>query len=259
MLRLKVCFFALFLISWLLMPTKIYAGETDKVLTGISKFIPLFISNDKIGKLFSDGLEKQYGLAHTNDPKDLMRVQTIGQKLLAKIKTKQTYDFAVLDSAIFNACSIYGGHIRVFKGLLTDTQNSNSELAAVLAHEIAHNELGHNKEAVKQFKIAYALDLTHISEKMPTLLLAGANAVLAKRSRQHEKAADQQALEWMTKAGFSPKGAIAVYRRIEAEHNLEKKHSGQNELEQRFAQIFSTHPEPASRCEMAEDELFTQK
>lgn len=231
--------------------------NTANLLENLSKLLPLAIDNQSIGLLFSQGLEKQYGLA--NDPQGSTRIQKIGQMLLSKIETKQKYDFAILQSSDFNACSIYGGHIRVFKGLLTDTQNSDNELAAVLAHELAHNELGHNKEAVKQFKVAYALDLAKISDKMPTLLLAGANAVLAKRSRQHEKAADQQALEWMAEAGFNPKGAIAVYRRIEAEHNLEKKRSGGDALQQRFSQIFATHPEPASRCDMAEDYLFTQK
>lgn len=249
MLKLKICFFALFLLSLLLIP--------HKVLGDLSNLLPLFISNDKIGSLFSNGLEKQYGLA--NDSEAFMRIQNIGQRLLAKIHTEEKYDFAVLNSHEFNACSIYGGHIRVFHGLASDTRNSNNELAAVLAHEIAHNELGHNKGAIKTFKIAYALELANISQKMPTLLLAGANAALAKRSRQHEKAADQQALEWMSQAGFSIKGAIAVFRRIEAEHKAEQKRSGGNLLNQRFAQVFATHPEPATRVAAAEDFLFEQK
>ena len=232
-------------------------AKKDNILEGISKLLPFMIGNHKIGQLFSEGLEKQYGLA--NDPEGQMRIQGVSQKLLSAIETEQEYDFAILDSNIFNACSIYGGHIRVFSGLLKDTQNSDNELAAILAHEIAHNELGHNREAVKNFKIAYALDLMKISEKTPKLLIAGANAVLAKKSREHERAADAQALEWLDEAGYPITGAIAVFRRIEAEHRLEQKRSGGSALDQRFNQIFSTHPEPASRVDMAEDYLFIKK
>ncbi len=232
-------------------------AKKDNILEGISKLLPFMIGNHKIGQLFSEGLEKQYGLA--NDPEGQMRIQGVSQKLLSAIETEQEYDFAILDSNIFNACSIYGGHIRVFSGLLKDTQNSDNELAAILAHEIAHNELGHNREAVKNFKIAYALDLMKISEKTPKLLIAGANAVLAKKSREHERAADAQALEWLNEAGYPITGAIAVFRRIEAEHRLEQKRSGGSALSQRFNQIFSTHPEPITRAEMAEDYLFMKK
>lgn len=253
MKRLFFCFFLM-----LVIPIA-DAKDTNKALETLSKFAPLLISNDQIGLWFSRGLEREYGLLN-NEPQISNRLQQVGSKILGVIpEPNAKYDFATLNGDDFNAVSIFGGHIRVFKGLLYDTRNSDDELAAVVAHEIAHQEKGHNKSAVKTFKIATLLGATNLDEKMPEILKLGAAAALAKRSRKHEKEADENALRWMTKAGYNPRGAIAVFRRIEAENKLAQKRSNGSALSNRFARIFATHPEPAKRAEAAEDYLFRKK
>jgi hypothetical protein len=223
----------------------------------IGKVAPLAMKDEDVGSLFAQSVEEKYGL--DQNPERNTKVQQIGSKILSINKIAGKYDFAVLASRDFNACSIYGGHVRVNEGLLTDTQNNDAEAAFVIAHEIAHNELGHNKESVKNFRIAHALDLASITEKMPKLLVMGANAVMAKRSRENESAADLQGIKYMAQAGYKITGAIAMARRIEAEHTIAQKRSGNNLATQRFNAIFATHPEPAKRAAMAEDELFMQK
>lgn len=231
------------------------AGNLGDILGGI---LPIVIGDEKIGMLFKDSIDKQYGLVQ--DPVSQNRIQTIGNRLLPFTKEQKTkYDFAILNCGEFNACSIYGGHIRVNQGLLHYTGNSDEELAFILAHEICHQDLGHNKKTVQTFKIASAAQLVNLDKNLPALALAGINAVLAKRSRDFEKEADWNALEMMSKSGFKPTGAIAVFRRIEAEHKLEQERSGNNLVGQQFSRIFATHPEPSFRVEVAEDYLFTQK
>lgn len=257
----------LFVVIFLICATILLAGRSASadglkdlgdLLDKAGKLAPLVMKDADIGLLFTQGVEKQYGL--DQDPQRNTKVQQIGQKILSANKITGKYDFAVLRSHDFNACSIYGGHVRVNEGLLFDTQNNDSEAAFAIAHEIAHNELGHNKAAVKNFRTANALDLANATKKMPQLLLAGANAVMAKRSRENESAADLKALEYMSKAGYNPTGAIAMARRIEAEHTIAQKRAGNSSLvEQRFNSIFDTHPEPAKRAEMAEDFYFQQK
>jgi len=253
-LFLTICFLAI--------PQSAQPNDLSNILGNIlgqaDKVAPLILDDDQIGLLFAQGVEKKYGL--DSNPQRLARVQQIGTKILAANQLTTKYDFAVLASHDFNACSIYGGHIRVNEGLLYDTQNNDAEAAFAIAHEIAHNELGHNKEAVRNFKIAHALDLTNITQKMPQLLLVAANAALAKRSRENETAADAKALEYMARAGYKTTGAIAMGRRIEAEHKIAQRNAGQQSLlAQRFNTIFDTHPDPAKRAEMAEDFYFTQK
>jgi Zn-dependent protease with chaperone function len=246
------------LLTLLLLLTVGQFKEIDKLLGQINKILPLAISDQQIGVMFSDGVAKQFGL--DSNPERNARVQTIGTRIVAQNSFRSKYDFAVLASHDFNACSIYGGHIRVNEGLLSDTQNNEAEAAFAIAHELAHNELGHNKEAVKNFKITYALELTKLNQKLPQLINLAAKAVLAKRSRQNETAADAKALEYMTKAGFNSNGAISIARRIEAEHKIALRNAGgQGLIQQRFNTIFDTHPEPAKRAEMAENFYFQSK
>ncbi len=232
--------------------------EDNGFLSQILKAAPLVINDRLIGKFFADSIENQVGL--DQNPQRKERVQKIGQRILSLNKISGKYDFAVLSSHDFNACSIFGGHIRVNEGLLFDTQNNDAEAAFAIAHEIAHNTLGHNKEAVDTFRISYALDLSGISKKMPKLIKSAANAVLAKRSRDHESAADFRALQYMAKTGYKITGAIAMTRRIEAERKIALKKMGQQSLlAQRFNAIFDTHPEPAKRAKMTESFYLQQK
>ena len=70
---------------------------------------------------------------------DLTRYVTLVGKSLAlqSSRTELEYHFAVLDTEDINAYSTPGGYIFVTKGALEKMQNE-AELAAVLAHEIAH-------------------------------------------------------------------------------------------------------------------------
>ncbi len=256
MFWLKRMWFAAILI---ILVAPVYGDEESKskIADIIGNAATLLVSNDQIGLLFSGSLEEEYGLS--DDAAQTSRVQEIGGKILKANNISSKYDFKVLSNDMFNAVSVYGGHIRVFQGLVNDTRNSDSELAEVLAHEIAHNELGHNREAVKTFKIACLLDLAGLDEKIPELVALAAQAALAKRSRVHEEAADRQGFIWSAKQGYNPTGAIAIFRRIEAEYKIEQEKEGGDELVKRFAMIFSTHPAPAKRVKAAEDFLFMQK
>lgn len=233
---------------------QVYSSDLSKILEGLTKIQPLLLDNGKVGNLFSESIDKQYGVS--TNAKEVNRLQNVGRKLVNANHLKP-YDFQILNNFEFNACSIYGNKIRAFAGLMRDTQNSDAELAAVIAHEMAHQELGHNKKSVETFKMTYALDMAKI--KLPKTLQLAANAVLAKRSRDDEEAADAKALNYLAKANMPLKGAIAVYRRIEAEHKIEQKKYGNNLSQQHFDQIFATHPDPNSRAVKAEDALFRQK
>lgn len=230
------------------------SSDLTKIIDQISKIQPLLLDNGKVGNLFSESIDKQYGIS--TNPKEVNRLQNVGRKLVSANHLKP-YDFQILNNFEFNACSIYGNKIRAFAGLMRDTQNSDAELSAVIAHEIAHQELGHNKKSVETFKITYALDMAKI--KLPKTLQLAANAVLAKRSRDDEEAADSKALNYLVKANIPIKGAVAVFRRIEAEHKIEQKKYGNNLTQQHFSQIFATHPNPDERAKKAEDALFLQK
>ncbi len=76
------------------------------------------------------------------------RVAELGNRMLGAIKrTKgRQFTFTVVNDDQVNAFAHYGGHIYIFKGLL-DLAKSDHQIEFVLAHEIAHIELGHCSSA----------------------------------------------------------------------------------------------------------------
>jgi predicted Zn-dependent protease len=69
-------------------------------------------------------------------------VSGIGAKLAAVADRKLPYEFVVLNNSVPNAWALPGGKIAVNRGLLTELKNE-SELAAVLGHEIVHAAARH--------------------------------------------------------------------------------------------------------------------
>ena len=58
------------------------------------------------------------------------------------------YFVAVLDSDEINAISTPGGHILISRGLI-ESARSEDALAAVIAHELSHIQLGHSSQCIK--------------------------------------------------------------------------------------------------------------
>src|SRR5947199_8036679 len=90
----------------------------------------------RLGQVYARRLESQYRLVQ--DAGVLERVTRIG-KIVAAASDRPglPYTFKVLDLEISNALSLPGGFIYVTRGLLSFVRFDH-ELAAVLAHEIAH-------------------------------------------------------------------------------------------------------------------------
>ena len=72
------------------------------------------------------------------------RINRLAQPILAYVKrTKgRTYTFTIIEDPTMNAFAILGGNVFIFRGLLDEMQN-DVVIQSVIAHEIAHVELGH--------------------------------------------------------------------------------------------------------------------
>ena len=69
-------------------------------------------------------------------------VNQVGQKLARTSGVNLPYEFVVLNNTSPNAWALPGGKIAINSGLLAALRNE-AELAAVLAHEVAHAAAGH--------------------------------------------------------------------------------------------------------------------
>ena len=87
------------------------------------------------------------GGSYTLDPDLTAYVRSVGNKI-AKYsnRTHLPYEFVVINDSTPNAWALPGGKIAIHRGLLTELQDE-SELAAVLAHEIVHADARHSAQS----------------------------------------------------------------------------------------------------------------
>jgi predicted Zn-dependent protease len=129
----------------------------------------------------------------------------------------------VLESDQVNAFCLPGGKIAVFTGLLELVENDD-QLAAVIAHEVAH-ALAH-----------------HASER---LARAQTTQILGRLSfnRAQESEADHIGIFLMTFAGYDPEEAVAFWMRM--------REAGRGEL--KVPEILSDHPSDERRIRQIEE------
>lgn len=151
------------------------------------------------------------------------------------------WTFAVLDVPEINAFAAPGGYIAITRGLLQKTQ-SEAELAAVLAHEIAHVLQKHHLRAIRKAAGAnLAADLISLGiEKQkggdPVLLRLAATGteiyVRGGLDKADEFEADRMAVVLAARAGYDPYGMPAILQALQ----------GMNPADAGLSLLFRTHP-----------------
>ena len=137
-----------------------------------------------------------------------------------------------------NAFAIPGDHIVVYSGLI-DFCDSPEELMGVLAHELAHAELGHLKSKIwKESIIAVLSNATGGS------VAAGTIGEMVSKSfdRQQEEEADKQGMAYLRTAKINPIGFAALFRKMDGLESIS------------LPDFMSTHPDCISRAEAIERE-----
>lgn len=106
----------------------------------------------------------------------------------------------------------YGRHVRIPEAMLRYAGNDD-ELALVVAHELAHNGLGHVDSQLRNLLLGGLLDLAATLSGVPSPGLA-ATAGVRRGSPDWELEADYQALVLMQRAGYPLEGAAGFWRRL---------------------------------------------
>ena len=160
------------------------------------------------------------------------------------------YHFLVLDSNEINAMAAPGGFIFITKGLLRLCRNEDM-LAAVLAHEVGHVAAKHGLRSIKKSRLIEAFRLlaseaaqrsgsAELAKLVSTYesILGDITATLLERGydRKFETEADELAVKFMTRAGYSP---TALSDFLAALASSAQASSGKG--------WFKTHPAPEKR------------
>lgn len=139
------------------------------------------------------------------------------------------YHFAVLDTPEINAFAAPGGTIFITSGMVRTTSNED-ELAAVLAHEVAHVSKRDGIAAIKSARWTQALTLigttaakNYTSSEISQLvsIFEGSiddvfkTLVVNGYGRSQEYAADEAAVLTLAKCGYDPRALVSFLKRLE--------------------------------------------
>ncbi len=161
---------------------------------------------------------------------------------------ERAYGITVLNSPSVNAFALPGGYLYVTRGLL-ELANDASEVAAVLAHEMAHVSSNHGIERNRQAKAVDIADRV-VSEVVTNdvagkVALASTEQRLVSFSQRQELQADAIGIKMIGKAGFDPFAAARFLKSMERYANWRASSSlGGPDLS-------NTHPSTPQRIELA--------
>ncbi len=219
----------------------------------VGKGVNLFSLEREIslGKGLAQEVERSSKLI--DDPVVTEYVNRDGQNLVRNSDAKVPFTIKVIDSDEVNAFALPGGFFYVNSGLILRAQEE-SELAGVMAHEIAHVAARHGtKNATKGEIMQWASipAMIFIPYSMAGYAMyQGLNLAIPltflKFSRDAEKEADFLGLQYMYKAGYDPNSYVTFFERIQAD---EKRRPGT------IPKVFSTHPPTPDRIENTQKEI----
>ncbi|SEK29457.1 M48 family metalloprotease [Nitrosovibrio tenuis] len=155
---------------------------------------------------------------------------TLGNKLILgsrEARPDQEFEFFTVKDSAINAFALPGGFMGFNTGLILAAQ-SESELAGVMAHEIAHVTQKHLARMISGQKYSMLTSLAAVALAVlasRTNPQAGAAVLVASQARQiqsqldftrdHEKEADRIGMNILVGAGFDPHGMAAFFEHLQ--------------------------------------------
>jgi len=173
-------------------------------------------------------------------------VRDVGGRLArAATGPRYPYSVAIANTSDINAVALPGGPIWIHRGVLEKATNE-SQVASVLAHEIAH--IARRHAATQLTTVAMTKwSLNFLSSLLGNTGGAGGAQVAAeflasgaalKFSREDERDADRVGLSLMSRAGWDGRGMVEMFEIL-------RKEAGRNPTS--VEAFFSTHPSPQER------------
>src|SRR5919202_18708 len=203
----------------------------------VSKGVNLYSIEKEIamGKQYAQEIERQARII--DDPVISEYVNRVGQNLVRNSDVKVPVIIKVLDAEEVNAMALPGGFFFVNSGLILKAENE-SELAGVMAHEIAHIAARHGTRQASRGQI---INMASI----PLIFMGGwtgygirqAASILVPVtfltfSRGFEREADMLGLQYLYKAGYDPTAFVDFFEKLQSDA---KSKPGT------MAKVFSTH------------------
>ncbi len=188
-----------------------------------------------------------------DDPVISEYVNRVGQNLVRNSDAQVPFTIKVLDDDEVNAFALPGGFFFVNSGLIKLAE-TESELAGVMAHEIAHVTARHGTRQATKGQIANFASIP-LAIFLPGGWLGygvyqgvqlAVPLTFLKFSRGYEKEADFLGLQYLYKAGYDPTSMITFFERIQAQQKRKKSAA---------AKMFSSHPPTSKRIKLIQEAM----
>lgn len=168
----------------------------------------------ELGKKFNVLVRSRLPIVH--DPEVVLYINDLIARLSKNIPPQPfTFTPAVVASSSVNAFATPGGYVFAFSGLIL-AMDSEDELAAVMAHEIAHVTERH---VAKRIEDSQVVSLLSLAGMLAGVLLGGdagsaaavggmaaSQAAMLNYSRADENEADMMGMKYLIAAGYDPYG-----------------------------------------------------
>jgi len=205
---------------------------------------------------FGAALAEQIKGWGAEDPKESEYVAEVAAELLPHVNRKAIrYQFHVIQSPQVNAFALPGGQVYLLSGLMAFLE-SESELAAVVGHEMSHIDLRHCIE-----RYQYELTLKKAGAGGAAGLVNLAHGLVAMGySQDQELEADAGGERLAIEAGYDPDAAAAVFDRMKlkfGEHAASRASTPLGEAGQAvweaLGSYFQSHPPSEQRARALRD------
>lgn len=208
--------------------------------------------------------EKEYGWAFKlmanqslpiiRDPVLNQYINELGQSLVSHAESvRMPFDFFLIEDNEINAAAFLGGNVKIHTGLFLYATNE-SELASVIAHEIAHITQRHLARMLEQQSVSTPTSLAAMAGSILLTLVSPAAGIAAltttmavsiqsqiNYTRTHEYEADRIGIKTLVDAGYDPNGMSQFFGKLAEKYKYASLPP----------QMLSTHPLPEARLSEA--------
>jgi predicted Zn-dependent protease len=233
---------------------------TPLVIPGLEIEVPHITDEEeiRIGQETAREFEREFDLSRNAAYIEL--VNRIGNSILPyQPRQNIPFTFQVVETDELNAFALPGGFIYVTSGLI-EYVRTDDELAAVMAHEIAHVALRHGAQQLEYLAGAQlVLDTLSTSEPDIASIYQDENGQLALQmagmillngwGRGAELDADEYGAVYMHAAGYDVQAMIDLFTRFQS---MEDSSSGDL-----LSRLLSTHPPFADRIARVQEAIIT--
>lgn len=184
----------------------------------------------RIGAEFFRSLRQQIDLVE--DPELQAYIRSLGYRLAAHSGANTDFHFFIVRDPRINAFAAPGGYVGFNAGLILEARNE-SELAGVVAHEIAHvsqRHIARSSEAANDMSLPMAASLIaavllggqdpELGQAALAATMAGGTQYRINFTRANEAEADRVGIEMLASAGFDPEGMPSFFERLQARDRL---------------------------------------